>query len=832
MRKPFCRPDLKKTLFTGLIILLTTYTASCSKDVLDTTGDVSGIVTDSRSNEPLAGVSMTLSPSGKSVTTGANGRYEFTDIQAADYSIQANKANYQTDKKSVTITAGKTATVDFRLTPSVPILTLSKETLDFGNDATTLTVDIQNKGFSALQWQVSEDVPWLSCTPTSGTTQAGEKSSVIVNVNREGLSRGNYSQTIAFSSNGGSAIVTVKIGVQGLTVSVSPEELDFGSTTTSLQLTLTNSGTNMVSYTLTPSNDWIFLSKTSGMFSYSDNLTVSVNRAGFSVGDYKGNLLLTIADQSMEIPVKMNVPSKEQPTVTLQNVSNITFDAATFKGGIVSIGSSKVTKHGFCWGTEDSPTTANSSCNLGDCSSAKDFSYNVAQLKPGSKYYVRAYAENAEGISYSNQQTFETSEKPQAPQVETGSVSNIKVHQAQAAGNIVKLGNEQGITQYGHVWGTTANPTVANGKTELGATKSAGAYTSTLTGLTPGQTYHVRAYATNSLGTSYGQDVSFTTIPDAVSLTTVAATDITHNEATLGGSISDTGGNEITERGVCYATTANPTLSGSHKAANQASNRYTVRINGLQPLTQYHARAYVSTKAGETYYGNDVTFQTTHEIVPGKVAATTVSGIGTHAATFRSSITSDGDGTVSDCGFVYAKTSGATIDKNTRISCGAKQSGNLTSTVEKLSDNTTYYVRAYITNQAGTAYGEEVNFATLEVTVPTVSATTVSKPTHRSATFTASVTSNGNGTLTDAGFVFSISPNPGLTNHKISCGKSNSLSGRTTELTPNTTYYVRAYATNEKGTSFGNEVSFKTAEEPSGTNVDINDFGNEQDWSK
>ena len=67
-----------------------------------------------------------------------------------------------------------------------------------------------------------------------------EQSSVVVSVDRTELSRGNYSQTIAITSNGGSAVVKVTMSVAGIAVSLSPEELDFGSITSSMQLTLTN----------------------------------------------------------------------------------------------------------------------------------------------------------------------------------------------------------------------------------------------------------------------------------------------------------------------------------------------------------------------------------------------------------------------------------------------------------------------------------------------------------------------------------------------------------------------------------------------------------------
>ena len=75
-------------------------------------------------------------------------------------------------------------------------------------------------------------------------------------------------------------------------------------------------------------------------------------------------------------------------------------------------------------------------------------------------------------------------------------------------------------TQHGVVWSTSANPTIADSKTTDGDVTLTGAFTSSITGLTPGMLYHVRAYATNAVGTVYGDDVTFTTLPSATGTTT------------------------------------------------------------------------------------------------------------------------------------------------------------------------------------------------------------------------------------------------------------------------------------------------------------------------
>ena len=595
-----------------LSVVFCTLQISCTKDIVDTTGNLVGVISDSRTGTFLSGVSVSTSPLGKSFTTGEDGKYEFRDLESQEYSISVSKRGYNSDKKTVFVKVGEDTNLDFQLTPSTGTLFVSHNELDFGNEATKLSLDITNKGNAPLSWQISEDATWLSCNPTSGKTQPGEITSLVVTVDRTGMNRGNYFQNIIVTSDGGSAVINVKMAVQGITVSLSPEELDFGSITTSMQLSITNTGSGNVTYTINSSNSWIQVSKTSGTFSKTEVVTVSVNRNDLSEGNHEGKLTLTIGDEKMDIPVRMTIPSKEAPTVSMQTIEDVTYSTAMFKGGIVSVGSSGVTKHGFCWSEQELPTmNSDGICNLGDAGTAKDFTYNATSLKASTTYYVRAYAENPVGVSYSNQMKFQTVGVPQVAEVETGTAVEITSSQAIISGNVVNLGNTSGLSQYGHVWGTMENPIISNDKTQLGKTTSTGAYNSTLTGLSPNTLYHVRAYATNEIGTSYGKDITFTTSLADVVLLTGSVNNITHRTATCQGEITSTGGNTIQERGFCWGIASAPTVSDNTIVANTVSNSFNANLSGLKESTIYHVRAYAKTSTGKVFYGNDVAFSTT-----------------------------------------------------------------------------------------------------------------------------------------------------------------------------------------------------------------------------
>jgi len=139
--------------------------------------------------------------------------------------------------------------------------------------------------------------------------------------------------------------------------------------------------------------------------------------------------------------------------------------------------------------------------------------------------------------------------------------------------------------------------------------------------------------------------------------------------------------------------------------------------------------------------------------------------------------------------------------------------GSFTSNLNGLSPGTTYYVRAYATNSGGTAYGIQRQFTSLALP-PTVSTNAITNITATSAVSGGNVTSDGGAAVTARGTVWSTSQNPtisnntGITNNGSGSG---SFIGNLTSLTSNTTYYVIAYATNNAGTSYGNLLSFETA---------------------
>jgi uncharacterized protein (TIGR02145 family) len=195
------------------------------------------------------------------------------------------------------------------------------------------------------------------------------------------------------------------------------------------------------------------------------------------------------------------------------------------------------------------------------------------------------------------------------PVLSTTTANLITTTTATSGGNVINDGRTT-VTVRGVCWSTTPNPTVALSTKTLNG-PGTGTFTSSITGLTLNTTYYIRAYATNSLGTAYGNEISFTTIT-VPTLTTTAVSSITQTTATSGGNVTSDGRTTVTVRGVCWSTTPNPTIADS-KTLNGAGvgtiTSFTSSITGLTPNTTYYVRAYATNSVGTTY-GNEISFTT------------------------------------------------------------------------------------------------------------------------------------------------------------------------------------------------------------------------------
>ncbi|MBV5283897.1 MAG: hypothetical protein JZU53_15860, partial [Paludibacter sp.] len=499
-----------------------------------------------------------------------------------------------------------------------------------------------------------------------------------------------------------------------------------------------------------------------------------------------------------------------QPTLITNPVSGVTSTTAVSGGNIDNDGRMPVTSRGICWSLYTSAPEINSA-NTKEGTGTGSFTSNMTGLLANTTYYVRAYAANGvtlngTSVAYGNTVSFFTGPASLAT-LKTNAVTAIASTSATSGGTITDNGGEPNSTR-GICWSTLNGPTINDNHVSNGI--GSGNFTSKMIDLMGSTRYYVRAYAINSAGTSYGDEVAFISAPPVLpTLTTTTVTNVGGTTARSGGFISSNGGANVTLRGVCWSTSATPTIADNYIFAGEGSGSFYVDIIDLTPTTKYYIRAFAVNSEGISY-GNELSFST---FTTPTLTTTVATAITSSSVVSGGFIEKDGGVPVISSGICWNTVGSPTLtDTHTTIGTGI---GEFINSITGLLGNTTYYIRAYATNNAGTAYGNEQIFTTK----PPVLATLTTKPTTSgsdgvSAPSGGIVSSNGGGIITSVGICWSISPNfdpSTVFSNRVSKAGTGTFDITITGLSTGTTYYVKAFAVNSAGTAYAdNESSFTT----------------------
>jgi len=281
-------------------------------------------------------------------------------------------------------------------------------------------------------------------------------------------------------------------------------------------------------------------------------------------------------------------------TVDTIAATNITDNSAQLNGMLNAGGNAF--SCGFQWGL----TNAYGETTV-DASETGSYSNTISPLSPNTTYHFRAFAIIGLNTIYGADMIFTTLALPSIT-VDTYSATNIQTGTAQLNGQLTDDGGA--ACNCGFQWG----PTIAYGNTTPTTSQVTGDnFNQVISSLTPGITYHFRAFATNSTGTSYGADAFFTTLILLPTVDTVPATDITTFSAELVGLLANDGGEDCNcgfQWGptIAYGNTTPTTSQTTGFTFDQI-------ITGLTPGISYHFRALAMNSAG-TAYGSDLTFST------------------------------------------------------------------------------------------------------------------------------------------------------------------------------------------------------------------------------
>lgn len=234
-------------------------------------------------------------------------------------------------------------------------------------------------------------------------------------------------------------------------------------------------------------------------FNYGDTMSY-VGNVHLAGRDFASVPVVQAQYGSELIPLIFTLPL---PTVNTEPATNITTTSAQLNGFVTEVAGHPILERGFLFADNDQLIGAT---DYAAGSGGGSFHSMVSDLQMGTRYYYRAYAHTTLGTTFGDILYFDT--QSELPEVHTLMVTDTGIHRANCGGNVTFDGGSA-VTARGICWSTAQNPTLNDSHTDDG--NGLGVFTSHITGLTPDTTYYVRAYATNSVGTAYGDQRSFTT---------------------------------------------------------------------------------------------------------------------------------------------------------------------------------------------------------------------------------------------------------------------------------------------------------------------------------
>jgi hypothetical protein len=515
-------------------------------------------------------------------------------------------------------------------------------------------------------------------------------------------------------------------------------------------------------------------------------------------------------------------PTGSQPTVQTNAATNIGQNSAVVNGTVNP--NSAATSYWFEYGTNANfgYTTGNQSAGAG--SSAVSASASLSGLSTNTTYYFRAVAQNQYGTSYGQTLTFVTSQSQQgnAPSVQTNSATGVSTNSATINGTV----NPNGYTtNYWFEYGTTNSLGQATTQQSIGSGTQNQAVFINSNNLVANTTYYFRVVAQNQYGISYGSILNFTTTGGGNQGTapvaqTNSASNVTVSSATVNGNINPNGYNTTYWFEYGTNTSLGQTTQFQSLGSNSGSLSVNANIYGLAANTTYYFRVVAQNQYG-TSYGQILNFQTGNGggIYGSAPYAQTnqVTGVGNTYATFNGSVSPNNADTYS--WFEYGVNPGSLVyTTNSNYVGSGNGATNVSQNATNLTGNTTYYYRIVARNNNGTSYGSVVSFNTLgggynptTGNAPIVTTRPANYVYQNSALLSGEV--NPNGGTASGWFEYGLTTSLGLTTGQQPVGTSYStgnivyaLSG----LLPNTTYYFRAVAQNQYGTSYGQILSFRS----------------------
>lgn len=494
--------------------------------------------------EPVNAAAILLTPGGGVKITGSDGLYDFSGLVPGTYEMKVFKEGCQSLNKSIELVADRDEELVFTLAKSVGGLSVNKSYVDMGSNESNNVAGftVKNDGTADISWEITNAARWITkIEPASGTSPAGGATAVSFTIDRSRLSStttDNYATLLVRStSHGDGSVAELLVTVFGTgdgtntandnsdidyvmvgdlyvqTKDISDKTIDWESA----KLLCENS-------TVGDFNDWrlptieelatIYNNKRA-IGGFRDSVSYNSDYWSMSVSPSIDSYYYALNFSNGQSSTKKSsyscyvraVRKDVAPEVSILPVSNVSESSVTFNGRIDNNELSVCNERGFVYSTSHMPTVENTKIISYSPQNSVEFSADVTNLSVGTSYYIRAYAINELGTSYSDELSF--TYEGQLPVVSTLLVTDIGETTGVLHGSVESKGIPA-YTERGFVYSTIfTNPTVESDEKIVVNGTGIGEFSANLSGLTIGTKYYARAFATNSEGTAYGETVSF-----------------------------------------------------------------------------------------------------------------------------------------------------------------------------------------------------------------------------------------------------------------------------------------------------------------------------------
>ncbi len=381
------------------------FSYSCSEpDPIYIYGNIAGKVTEEGSNDAIEGATIEISGIEQSMKTGSNGMFKFEKLPADNYTIYVSKDGYVSDSKVITVVASQTTQSDFSLFKNLPEAAPSEVSLTTVN--ASASIELTNTRSADMDFTIQTSQPWISVSPTNGTIATKNKKIIKVSADYSSIEYGEYAESIVINVGQSSLSIPVQVSYYrpSYIEITSPEKGKVYSMGNVLPIQWNSNVGGTVKIELVRNG-----TVQQSIISSVDNYTTSNHSWGIPSLAVDAYQIRITSNETPNISGTSEIFYLEEgptpPVVSTGEITSITSSVITITGTIEDLGKTynNVTQYGHVYSeVNPNPTISDYKYNHGSTSQLLSFSTELINLKPNTRYYVRAYAENPKGITYGN----------------------------------------------------------------------------------------------------------------------------------------------------------------------------------------------------------------------------------------------------------------------------------------------------------------------------------------------------------------------------------------------------------------------------------------------